>query len=159
MTTGGRYISYDKALEKAMRYCAYQERCLSEPKEKFYTWGVRVSDQKKVLNELLELDYLNEDRFVESFVRGKFNIKRWGRNKIRLELVKKGIDSSKINLVIQEEISDEEYEETISLLIDRKINLSTETDQIKKRDKIYRFLINKGYESELVSKALNELFI
>lgn len=147
-------ISYDRALEKATRYCAYQERCLIEVEERLKVWGVTIEGSNKIIDELIELDFLNEDRFTESFVRGKYIIKKWGKHKIRTELFKRKIDSQKITKAIKQEIEEEEYLNTIKALIKKKAQLIIEKDSTKKRDKLYRFMLNKGYESELIAKEL-----
>ncbi|PJB15349.1 MAG: RecX family transcriptional regulator, partial [Flavobacteriales bacterium CG_4_9_14_3_um_filter_32_8] len=92
-----------------------------------------------------------------AYVRGKFRIKKWGRNKIILGLLQKKISNKLINEAIHREIEEEEYLQMINELIDKKIQLINESDELKKRDKIYRYLISKGYESELVANELNSI--
>ena len=80
-----------KVLNQLARYCAYQERCISEIKQKMKDLLVDESDYANYLTWLSENNYLNEARFVELYVRSKFNQKHWGRNKIMFELKKRGI--------------------------------------------------------------------
>lgn len=147
-------MSYDRALEKAMRYCSYQERCLLDLEKRFVAWNVKKEDWDRIIDYLLEEDFLNEERYIEAYVRGKFNIKKWGKHKIVAGLMQKRISGSKVTVALNSEIEEEDYLNTIKSLIERKILLLDEPDSLKLRDKLYRYLLSKGYESDLVVKEL-----
>ena len=82
-------LTKEQAHQKAKHYCAYQERCHSEVKEKLYGFGLRKSDVEDLLSKLIEEDYLNEERFAIQFAGGRFRMKQWGRIKIKYELKQK----------------------------------------------------------------------
>lgn len=147
-------MSYDRALEKAMRYCSYQERCLLDMEKRFVAWNVKKQDWDRIIDYLLEEDFLNEERYIEAYVRGKFNIKKWGKHKIIAGLMQKRIFGSKVTIALNSEIEEEDYLNTIKTLIEKKTLLLEEPDSLKLRDKLYRYLLNKGYESDLVVKEL-----
>lgn len=150
-------MSYDRALEKAMWYCSFQERSKLDLEQRFFAWQVAKSDWDKIIAYLVDENYLNETRFVEAYVRGKFKIKKWGKNKIVSGLLQKNISGKRINDAINLEINEEEYLKMMKELIDKKSQLLNESDELKKRDKLYRYLISKGYESELVVNELNTI--
>ena len=150
-------MSYDRALEKAMWYCSFQERSKLDLEQRFFAWQVAKSDWNKIIDYLVDENYLNETRFVEAYVRGKFLIKKWGKNKIVSGLLQKKITGKRINDAINSEINEEKYLKMIKELIDKKSQLLNESDEFKKRDKLYRYLISKGYESELVVNELNSI--
>lgn len=148
-------MSYDRALAKAMRYCSFQERCQLDLTNRFIAWNVKKSDFDKLLDALIDADFLNETRYVEAFVRGKFKMKKWGRNKIKMGLIAKRVyNESQFEKVFNEEVDVEEYIKAITILIEKKGNLINESDELVKRDKIYRYMLGKGYESELIIKEL-----
>lgn len=149
-------MSYERALAKAMRYCSFQERCQLDLTNRFIAWNVKRSEFDKILDVLIADDFLNEDRYVEAFIRGKFKIKQWGRNKIKMGLMAKRVyDESHFNKVFDEEIEPEEYLKTIASLIEKKSYLIDEPDEFIKRDKLYRYMLGKGYESDLIAKELS----
>lgn len=151
-------MSYERALAKAMRYCSFQERCQLDLTNRFIAWNVKKSDFDKILDVLIADDFLNENRYVEAFVRGKFKMKKWGKNKIKMGLIAKRVfEDSQFDRVFKEEVDEKEYHDTLSLLIEKKSLLTIESDELKKRDKIYRYMIGKGYESELITNALKNL--
>lgn len=151
-------MSYERALAKAMRYCSFQERCQLDLTNRFIAWNVKKEDYDTIIDVLIADDFLNENRYVEAFVRGKFKIKKWGINKIKMGLMAKQVyDETQFMRVFKEEIEMEEYLRTITELIEKKSHLIVEEGEIKKRDKLYRYMLGKGYESDLVVKGLNAL--
>ena len=84
-------LTKEQAHQKAKHYCAYQERCHSEVKEKLYGFGLRKLDVEELMSKLIEEDYLNEERFAVQFAGGRFRLKQWGRVKIKYELKQKQV--------------------------------------------------------------------
>src|ERR1700688_1600996 len=86
---GKKQLTREQALQKARHYCAYQERCHSEVKEKLYSFGLGKKDVEESLSQLIEENYLNEERYAIQYAGGRFRLKHWGRVKIRYELRQK----------------------------------------------------------------------
>jgi len=147
-------MSYDRALEKAKWYCSFQERCIQDLEKRFYAWKVKKENWDKLLDVLIGEDFLNENRYIEDYVRGKFSVKKWGRIKIKAELMNKKITGKKVDEEINS-IDEEQYLKTLNHLLEKKRQLlNTVDDETKLRDKLYRYLLSKGYESELVLKVI-----
>jgi regulatory protein len=146
-----------KVLNQLARYCAYQERCISEIKQKMKDLLVGESDHPIYLAWLAENNYLNEARFVELYVRSKFNQKNWGRNKIMFELKKKGIPDSMLSNA-WDDIDEADYiSQLTKILHKKKAELKAGTSQ-QKYQKCYAFALSKGYESSLIVAHLKGLF-
>jgi regulatory protein len=144
-------------LQKLARYCAYQERCVQELEQKMKSFEVTPSDYPFYLEWLRENNYLNEARFVEIFVRSKFNQKSWGRTKINYELRKRGISASLLASA-WDGIDDADYiEKARALLKKKKDEIKTGTSP-QRYQKCYNFGLSKGYESALVRELLKPLF-
>ena len=108
----------------------------------------------EIIIYLIQNNFLNEERFVKSFVRGRFNQKKWGRIKIRVELKRRKIPSKLIEEGLKE-IDDEVYMEVLNGLFEKKQDsLKSERESFKKMSKIRNFLLQKGYESELIYDLL-----
>lgn len=136
-------------LTKAQAYCAYQDRCSSEVMQKLRDWGVDQLRIPKILESLTEDKFLDDRRYAESFVSSKFRLKHWGRNKIVYELRLKKIPSDLISQAM-ESIDENEYSATLQTLISKKTKEVKDSDAFRKKQKIARYLISKGFESELV---------
>lgn len=153
MQRKGKSITIEQARQKALRYCAYQERCHQEVKNKLYELGLKSSDADELLTYLITEGFLNEERYARLFAGGKFRIKKWGRVKIIHALESKGLSKNCIRLGLKE-IDEDDYRQTLKKLITEKLSVNTEENSFAARDKISKSLIQKGYEPELVWKFL-----
>ena len=143
------YISKEEALKKLQRYCAYQDRCHKEVRTKLLDLGVYGHDLEEVIVALIEDNFLNEERYAKSFVRGKLRMKHWGKNKILRELKMKNISAYCIKKGM-EEIEEEEYHQILENLVEKKDRLTKEPDKFKKRKKLADYAIRRGFEPALV---------
>ncbi len=114
-----KYLTKEEALSKLQRYCAYQDRCHKEVRSKLLDLGVRGYDVEDVMASLIEENFLNEERYARSFVRGKFRMKQWGRRKIQQELKMKNISAYCLKKGF-EEIEEEEYWQTLMGVLEKK---------------------------------------
>src|ERR1017187_9401155 len=101
-------LSPNEALIKAQLFCAYQERCQQEMRDKLYSWGLYPDAVENIIAGLITGNYLNEERFAKSYAGGKFRIKKWGRIKIKIELKKRKISEYCIKRAM-EEINNRDY--------------------------------------------------
>ena len=144
---------YKYVYEKARGYCAYQERCVSEVKKKLYEWKVRPDVSQKIITTLEEENYLDEERFARVFAGGKFRIKKWGRNKIIAELRARRIPELIVQIGL-EEIDEYEYIKTLRSLIEKKRSTFDDPGDITNRNKIYKFVLSRGFERHLILQHL-----
>jgi len=144
-------------LQKLARYCAYQERCVQELEQKMKNLEVLPTEFAEYLTWLSENNYLNEARFVEIFVRSKFNQKSWGRTKINYELRKRGISASLLASA-WDGIDDADYIEKARALLKKKRDEIKSGTSPQRYQKCYNFGLSKGYESALVRELLKPLF-
>jgi regulatory protein len=143
-------------LQKATSYCAYQERTQDEVRQRLKQWRVWGDEAEEIIAELISLNYLSEERFAKTYAGGKFRIKKWGKIRIRQELSRRGLTDYTIQQGMAE-INAENYEATLQQLLTKK-NAAlerTETDAFKRKQKLVRYALGKGYESELVWKMID----
>lgn len=144
------------AREKIQSYCAYQERCHKEVSMKLKSWGLIQEVIDLLIIELIQFNFLNEERYARSFARGKFRIKKWGKLKIRMALKKREINFKCIDFAMLE-IDDKTYLNTLKKLLQKKNNILKETNLYKRKMKLINYLVNRGYEYDLIHDALVEL--
>lgn len=149
-------LSEEQIIKKLESFCVYRERCESEIKQKLYQLAVDEKEVDFYINYLKENNFLNEERFVAAFARGKFNIKSWGKRKIIQELQSKRIDSKKIQQSI-EQIDEGIYFIRLQDLLEKKSTKIKETDIFRKKQKLMQYAMQKGYEMELINEALKEI--
>ena len=144
--------------ERISRYCAYQERSSLEAARKLREWKVPAVKVKEILDHLSEGGFIDDARFAHIFAKSKFRHNKWGRVKIRYELLSRGIPENIIPDALKE-IDEAEYLETIRELIIKKQKEIKEGKNLNIREKIITFVNGKGFESDLVAATLNELKI
>jgi regulatory protein len=142
-----------EALLKISHYCAYQERSHKEVRNKLYEYGLHKNDVEEVISKLITDGFLNEERFAKAFAGGKFRIKKWGRNKIVHELEALGVTPRCIRTGLQS-IDESDYKKALKDLLKKKFAQTVESNTFKKRDKVARFAIAKGYEPDAVWEIL-----
>tara|TARA_Y100000766_G_scaffold78446_1_gene66687 strand:- start:1978 stop:2424 length:447 start_codon:yes stop_codon:yes gene_type:complete len=148
-------MTQNEALEKMKKYCAYQERCQSEVRQKLYDFELHNNDIENILCSLIEQNFINEERFAKNFVRGKFRQKKWGKIKIKQHLKQKQISDYCIKTGL-EVIDTEDYLTTLNSIISKKEKLISEENNFIKKQKIAKYAINKGFENDLVWDHLSD---
>ncbi len=149
---------YKKSRLKIASYCAYQERCQQEVKTKLYSYELYTEDVNNLLAWLITENYVNEERFAQTYAGGKFRIKKWGKFKITQALKQKNISDYCIKKGLQE-IDPNDYISTIQVLAERKLNeyalKITASYQLK--NKTAKYIISKGFEPDLVWSVLKNI--
>jgi len=144
-----------QALPKIKQYCAYQERCHAEVKDKLYSFGLYKKEVEQLLSQLIEENYLNEERFAIQYAGGKFRMKQWGKVKIKYALKQKQVSDYSIKKALKE-INGSDYLKTLQKLAEQKLKiLKGERNIFTKKRKLQDYLLQKGYEGELVRVVVN----
>ena len=141
----------DVALKKILHYCDYQDRCKKEIFTKLDSFELSESDKNFIVEFLQDEGYIDDERYCRSYVKSKLNLKKWGVNKIKLSLLTKGVDREIVDNVISEIDQDSYKEELVNLLKNKKIN---ESDPYKRKAKLVRYAVGKGYSYSLVMEVL-----
>jgi len=144
--------------ERITRYCAYQERCAWDAEKKLAEWKVPRGRISILMKSLKDEGFIDDERFAQTFVRGKFRINKWGRVKISYELKGRKIPEIIIRSAMRE-ISQEDYRKTVRELVLKKKSEIKPGKNLNIREKIITFVIGKGFEFDLVADILKELKI
>lgn len=155
MQTGKTY-TVEEALKSLESYCAYQERCHKEVREKLLSMRMIPEAIDHVISKLIQDNFLNEERYAKAYARGKFRIKKWGRNRIVRELKFREISKFNIDSALKE-IHTDSYHQTLHELAVKKCEGIQEKNIWKKRKKLADYLLYRGWESHLVYEKVQEL--
>ena len=151
-------LTPDQVLDKMAKYCAYQERCVKEVRDKLKTFDIAEEDKTKILDYLLDNRFVNDERYANAFVRGKVNQSGWGINKIRFHLIQKGIDKDTIEEALGQTDEEAYRQRLIDILKTKSKTVKAENDFEKKR-KLATYAMQKGFEGSLVWETLKDLTI
>ncbi|MEM7380189.1 MAG: regulatory protein RecX [Bacteroidota bacterium] len=145
-----------EATKKMERYCAYQERCHKEVRNKLVEMRMIPEAVDQIIGHLIQANFLNEERFARAFARGKFNQKSWGRNRIVRELAFREISKYNIQRALSE-INEEAYQIKLSELARKKLDQISEKNTLKRKRKLADYLLYRGWEKHLVYDKIREL--
>lgn len=140
-------------LNKARKYCAYQERSQQELRDKLYELGLYKKDVEQTIALMVEEGFLNEERFAIAYAGGKFRIKEWGKVKIKLALKQKKVSDYCIKKALAQ-INDKDYEAVLKKIVLSQSKKITEKNPLKRNYKLAQYIIGRGFEPELVWQAL-----
>jgi regulatory protein len=143
-------------LAKARAYCARQERCQQEVRDKLFAWQVAARDIESIIAQLISEGFLNEARFAEHYAVSKFRQKGWGLRKIDQALRLKQVSEPCISLAMRS-IERQEYDTALLQAVSKRWARSKETDPYVKRQKVFRYFLGKGFVAEAVEQAMRAL--
>ena len=146
-------VSPSEALAKLQRYCAYQDRCHQEVRTKLISLGIYGDTLEQIIAELISEKFLDEERFARSYARGKFRVRQWGRKRIRMELKKRKVSDYCIRKGL-EEIDEISYLDTLQKVLKKYGASLREKDPYKRKMKLAKYAMDRGFESELVWSQL-----
>ena len=144
-------------LQKAKHYCAYQERCHSEVRNKLYSFSLHKNEVEQLITQLIEEGYLNEERFAIAYAGGKFRLKKWGKEKIKYTLKQKQVSDYCIRKALAS-INDTDYKKSFISIAETKLKaLKSEKNTLLKKQKIKAFLQQKGFELKMIYAYLKDI--
>ena len=146
--------TFDEIKQKLVNYCVYQDRCHAEVEQKMRDFLLIPEAKDEIYLYLIKENYLNEERFTRSYIRGKFYIKHWGRNKIKINLKQKGINEKLISNSM-DEIDDSDYQKTLLKLCQNYFFNQKGLKDYQKKSKTIKHLLSKGYEYEVILDLMN----
>lgn len=149
-----KLFTFEEVKQKLVNYCVYQDRCHKEVEEKMRDFVLIEEAKEEILLYLLRENYLNEERFTRSFIRGKFYQKSWGKTKLRLELLSRGIPE-KLILKSMDEIDESDYENTILRTYEKYYEKQNSKNEFERKAKTIRYLLSRGFEYEEVRRLID----
>ena len=144
-----------QAKSKLENYCAYQERSQLEVRKKLRELGIESDVAENIIVDLIENNFINEERFALAYAGGKFRINKWGKIKIKQGLKQHNISEYCIKKALQS-IEEKDYFETLEKLIEKKFKETKESNIQKKTNIIISSIVNKGYEWEFTNDIVRE---
>ncbi len=141
-------LTKQQVFNRITRICATSEKSEAEAKVYLRKWNVPLKEIIPLINELKKENYINDQRLVKTYINEKIFRKSWGRWKVKQHLYQKGISKQLAEQELRK-IDQLQYEKVLAKLIQAKNKSS-----IEDKAKIYRFCLQRGFESDLVLKYL-----
>jgi len=151
---------YNHYFARLSQLCARKEKCEQDVQKKLMQWDIPEEEGQKLIDQLKQLEFVNNQRYATAFARDKLRFNHWGRKKIAYALKAKDIEETHIQEAL-EALSDQQYENILENELAKKIKNLKTNDQNQLRNKLCQYLIQKGFESgkvfEFVNKKIQEM--
>lgn len=148
-----KLFTFDEIKQKLINYCVYQDRCHAEVEQKMREFVLIPEAKEEIILYLLKENYLNEERFTRSYIRGKFYIKNWGKTKIKIHLKQKGITEKLITKCF-DEIDNDDYLKIIAKLYENHFSKQKGLQEYQKKSKTIKHLLSRGFEYENILQVI-----
>lgn len=149
-------LTPSQAKVKAMKFCAYQERSQHELRQKLFEWGLYSTDVEEIIGDMIEQNFLNEERFAKAYAGGKFRMKHWGKVKIEQGLKQHRISTYCIRQGLAE-IEPDVYIQALRKILKKKWDQQTDLNDFERRQACGRYALQKGYEWEVIEPLVKDL--
>ena len=148
--------NYLKCKEAAFRIVERTFKSEKELREKLFLKGYENEAINRTIDVLKEYNFINDENYVKMYVKDKSRLQ--GKKKIKYDLARKGINDKIINEEIYNIDTDEERNIAYNLAIKKYNTINKrEDDKFKLSQKLYRFLLSKGYDYDTVSYVVKKV--
>jgi regulatory protein len=148
--------NFQTCLEVLRRYCAFQERTVFDVKQKAVKLKMNSVQIEQAVKVLKEESFLDELRYVTSYVKGKIIYNQWGKMKIKMQLRAKGISQEMIDEVVSA-IDNDMYFQVLKEVVEKKDVILRQRKEEDIRNKVFRYAMSKGFEYQDVLRVYNEI--
>src|SRR5258708_4055232 len=148
-----KILTKEQALQKLRHYCSYQERCHNEVRTKLYQLGINKRLYDEIMAELIQGNYLNEERFAISFARGKFKMNHWGKRKIEYALKEKFVSDYCIKKSLKQ-IPETEYAAVLEKLTKEKFESLKSEHHLTRKKKTIDYLATRAFDWAFVKGSI-----
>lgn len=151
-------LTFEEALARLRRYCAYQERSHHDVRTKLLDLKIYGDMLEQIMTSLIEDDFLNELRYANAFTSGKYRINAWGRRKIRYALKGKFVSEYCVRKAI-EDIDFDEYSQVLEHVLRKYHSKYNNLSDFELRGRLFKFAYNKGYEKQEINTAISAIML
>lgn len=140
-------ITPEQALKRLSTSAARREMCEQDALKKLRLWKISEEDQAKVMAQLVQYGFIDNSRYARAYAEDKLKYNGWGARKVQMMLRSKGIEDDFIEEALAEFADEESTTDTLRQLLEQKArSLRNETDPYKKKQKLLRFAISRGFD-------------
>ena len=148
----------NKAMKFAMKLIGLRRRSEFEMRKKLQEKGIEGGLAEEVMDELKRFHYIDDEKFAESYINDRINLRPAGKFLIKMELKARGVREPTIDQKLEELVSDERELEMAQALVRKRINGLRPQESEKDRIKLMNYLKARGFSAGTISQAIqNEI--
>mgnify|MGYP003093840222 CR=1 FL=1 len=144
---------YVKAYQKADRFIGFKMRTEKEVRDKLKAEEYSQDIIERVIASMLKYKYIDDDAYSRMYARDCRKLKKWGPQRIKAELYKRGINENTSDKALSE-LDIEDTDEIIEALLEKRIK-NTPID-LKEKQKHFNFLLRRGFNSEDIKRVIEK---
>lgn len=143
-------------LHRMAAFCSTKEYCIQDVRKKIITAGLTDEECERIIQRLCSEKFISEERYVRAYVKDKLRFSKWGRVKIRYELLRKEIPATLIDPIL-DEANEQEYKSELKDILTKKRKSTKGKTPREVYQKLFRFASGRGFESQLIAACLKEI--
>jgi regulatory protein len=147
----------EQAMASLMRLASRAEKSSGDARRLMRGWGIAQKDAEKILAELTEKRFIDDERYAAAYTREKVRASGWGAYKIRAALAAKGIARETIDEALRDHIDDEAQASRLEKYLERRLPRIKAANKYELRTKLVRYGLSLGYEYETVTTAIEKI--
>lgn len=137
----------------ALKLIAIKDRTEKEMKGKLSEKGFEENIIEDEIAFLKDYGYIEDKRYAKNFTMDAINLKKWGKVRIRAELIRRGVDSEITDNVIANAFPEDCSDKVLEQLESRFKN--SDLSNLKERTRIFNYFFRRGYTAEEIKGAMN----
>ncbi|MDR2937066.1 MAG: RecX family transcriptional regulator [Rikenellaceae bacterium] len=145
-----------EALAALADRCAKAEVCIADARRLLFRWAIAPQARERIIEKLISDRFIDEERYAQAFVRDKLSFSRWGNRKIAQTLADKHIPHDIISRAL-EQVDPEQQQEKLETDLRRKLKSIEEKKTYKKKEKLLRFGLSRGFTPDQLIPTINHL--
>lgn len=147
-------MSEQKAFARLTSLCARSEQSSGQMLDKMRQWGIEEEAQARIMARLTEGKFVDDERFCRLFVDDKIRFSKWGRRKIEVALMQKGIDRAIFSAVLNA-VDDDEYISVLRPMLRQKSRTIKAKSDYEHRQKLMKYAVSRGYTFDIIKRCMD----
>ncbi|HKM30696.1 MAG: RecX family transcriptional regulator [Bacteroidales bacterium] len=144
-----------KQADRMMALCSRGEKCRQDICKKLAASSLSEEEKEEILQFLEKEKFVDEQRYANAYVRDKTRLSGWGPVKVMAGLRSKGIPEEYIKEAMKE-ADNQDYVKNLQVALKNKAAQLKESNPLKRREKLVRFGLGRGYTYEQIYKLLKQ---
>lgn len=151
-----KVISEKKAFTRMARLCSQKEYCSFDISQKLHRLNLNAQEIENIVSRLIKENFINDDRFVRSYIGEKVKFNKWGKKKIEFTLRQKKIPLGVIKKVFNE-FSDSELNQSLEYVLEKKWRSVKGASDNERKGKLIRYALGRGFEMKEINSCIQKL--
>lgn len=139
----------------ALYLIEFRDRTEKELREKLFGKGYAEEQIEDTVEFLKNYGYIDDKRYASHFIHDAINLKKWGKIRIRTELLRKGIDREITDFALEDAFAKVDDDRVLNEMKKRFSN--SDFSNMKERNRIFGFFMRRGFTSAEIKGAMNKM--